>query len=176
MTTLTTVETKVSEIIEAGNGTDISMVCTGMQIMTTSYSMGANSCSLTTDEVEQEIKQGKFDVFTKVNMLNEPIARLKAVKNTVQALMAKYGVRAEKLLGTYFVPKEVLGELLSALFEQKEKFENVISEIASEFEEIQESARKKLESIDNEEVKAKALSKIPTLEDFKDRNNFELSV
>lgn len=176
MTTLTSntnVTTSVNTTVQAeeliaqgyAKSKEFSLVFTGLSVISDTASLKSIDAN--------GADAGKYSLSAKIKLLKEQNAELTSIKKQVEAIFAKNGVRVDKQPGCYLVPNVLLKDILKELLTLKSDFDREVDSIVANYDTIKADLENTFNGITDDEVRKQALAKIPTAEQFRERNTFQ---
>lgn len=164
--TTSTVSATAEELIAQGyaKSKEFSLVFTGLSVISDTASLKSIDAN--------GADAGKYSLSAKIKLLKEQNAELTSIKKQVEAIFAKNGVRVDKQPGCYLVPNVMLKDILKELLALKDNFDKEVESIVANYDTIKADLENTFNGITDDEVRNQALAKIPTAEQFRERNTF----
>ena len=161
-----TVNTQAEELIAQGyaKSKEFSLIFTGLSVISDTASLKSIDAN--------GADAGKYSLSAKIKLLKEQNAELTSIKKQVEAIFAKNGVRVDKQPGCYLVPNVLLKDILKELLALKDNFDKEVVSIVANYDTIKADLENTFNGITDDEVRNQALAKIPTAEQFRERNTF----
>lgn len=164
--TTSTVNTQAEELIAQGyaKSKEFSLIFTGLSVISDTASLKSIDAN--------GADAGKYSLSAKIKLLKEQNAELTSIKKQVEAIFAKNGVRVDKQPGCYLVPNCLLKDILKELLTLKDNFDKEVDSIVANYDTIKNELEQTYNAIEDDDVRKQALAKIPTAEQFRERNTF----
>lgn len=161
-----TVNTQAEELIAQGyaKSKEFSLIFTGLSVISDTASLKSIDAN--------GADAGKYSLSAKIKLLKEQNAELTSIKKQVEAIFAKNGVRVDKQPGCYLVPNVMLKDILKELLALKGDFDKEVDSIVANYDTIKNELEQTYNAIEDDDVRKQALAKIPTAEQFRERNTF----
>lgn len=162
-----TVNTQAEELIAQGyaKSKEFSLIFTGLSVISDTASLKSIDAN--------GADAGKYSLSAKIKLLKEQNAELTSIKKQVEAIFAKNGVRVDKQPGCYLVPNCLLKDILKELLTLKDNFDKEVDSIVANYDTIKNELEQTYNAIEDDDVRKQALAKIPTAEQFRERNTFQ---
>lgn len=165
-TSVNTTVVQAEELIAQGyaKSKEFSLIFTGLSVISDTASLKSIDAN--------GADAGKYSLSAKIKLLKEQNAELTSIKKQVEAIFAKNGVRVDKQPGCYLVPNVMLKDILKELLTLKGDFDKEVDGIVANYDTIKAELEQTYNAITDNEVRKQALAKIPTAEQFRERNTF----
>ena len=166
-TVTTSTVQQAEELIAQGyaKSKEFSLIFTGLSVISDTASLKSIDAN--------GADAGKYSLSAKIKLLKEQNAELTSIKKQVEAIFAKNGVRVDKQPGCYLVPNVLLKDILKELLALKDNFDKEVESIVANYDTIKADLENTFNGITDDEVRKQALAKIPTAEQFRERNTFQ---
>lgn len=166
-TVTTSTVQQAEELIAQGyaKSKEFSLIFTGLSVISDTASLKSIDAN--------GADAGKYSLSAKIKLLKEQNAELTSIKKQVEAIFAKNGVRVDKQPGCYLVPNVLLKDILKELLALKDNFDKEVESIVANYDTIKADLENTFNGITDDEVRNQALAKIPTAEQFRERNTFQ---
>lgn len=148
------------------------LILSGITLMSDTVTLSSLEDSKLSGVVKDDVSGNRIKVSTKTSIFGEPIARLKGIKKKVEALLSIYGTKAG-LDGGYFVPKAVATNCLEELLPLKEEFNKEMERLKTDYSAFLESEKARCLKIEDIDLRAEAMAKLPSFENFSKRCQFK---
>lgn len=164
--TTSTVNTQAEELIAQGyaKSKEFSLIFTGLSVISDTASLKSIDAN--------GADAGKYSLSAKIKLLKEQNSELSSIKKKVEAIFSKNGVRVDKQPGCYLVPNVLLKDILKELLTLKSDFDREVDSIVANYDTIKNELEQTYNAIEDDDVRKQALAKIPTAEQFRERNTF----
>lgn len=162
-----TVNTQAEELIAQGyaKSKEFSLIFTGLSVISDTASLKSIDAN--------GADAGKYSLSAKIKLLKEQNSELSSIKKKVEAIFSKNGVRVDKQPGCYLVPNCLLKDILKELLTLKDNFDKEVDSIVANYDTIKNELEQTYNAIEDDDVRKQALAKIPTAEQFRERNTFQ---
>lgn len=164
--TTSTVSATAEELIAQGyaKSKEFSLIFTGLSVISDTASLKSIDAN--------GADAGKYSLSAKIKLLKEQNSELSSIKKKVEAIFSKNGVRVDKQPGCYLVPNVLLKDILKELLTLKSDFDREVDSIVANYDTIKNELEQTYNAIEDDDVRKQALAKIPTAEQFRERNTF----
>lgn len=165
-TVTTSTVQQAEELIAQGyaKSKEFSLIFTGLSVISDTASLKSIDAN--------GADAGKYSLSAKIKLLKEQNSELSSIKKKVEAIFSKNGVRVDKQPGCYLVPNVLLKDILKELLALKGDFDKEVDSIVANYDTIKNELEQTYNAIEDDDVRKQALAKIPTAEQFRERNTF----
>ena len=148
------------------------LVLSGITLMSDTVTLSSLEDNKLQGQLKDDVSGNRIKVSTKTSIFGEPIARLKGIKKKVEAVLSTFGSKAE-IDGGYFVPKTLATQCLEQILPLKEEFKKEMEDLKKEYSVFFEAEKNRCMQIEDVDLRAEAMGKLPTFENFSKRCQFK---